>query len=470
MSSKEELREAIRRIAKADSKDLSQCLQEVREDSNVNDCRLERIVVVLDSDAEREPVPKRPKLSNVRSTKPGPRETEPTNSSQEYHEPSTGCLNPSTSHLSKPEKSLTPAEHHNRSPTPPPKEPTVVRDGLIKHLAEIKQLTQTCPCELQSHNVGDDEDFRIRDIQSETTKLNAFRASLAYWSLAVEFHEYEVQQIKTQRDKILAPPRLNRLYAEDYSRQNSNKRLSRWTREKGFKQLEKTVRRHVEYGQRLCVISKRLSDGWGPKSCSFIPIMIHTFMARKIKLSHSLLEKNMSSVINDKQIYQANVQHQSWLDACFAVYHRRDSLPEAFKHTCGASHQSPRIDVSSAHLSALNDQRLAEESRTADRLTSPSTFDLMQCQPNATTNIFAEDSKFWCKWFRRDLTLVIANLYPAEETMSSVDLASHLTWNTQFEDGETMSSVNLASHLTWNTQFENDAAALMPEFVWASAK
>ena len=405
MSSKEELREAIRRIAKADSKDLSQCLQEVREDSNANDCRFERIVVVLDSDAETEPVLKRPKLSNVRSTKARPTETEPTSNSRDYHEQSADCLDSSTPHPSKPDTSLvTPQEphrpslalpgHHNRSPTPPPGEPTVIRDGLLKYLAEIKQLTQRCPCELQSNSVVDDDDYRIRDIQSETTKLNAFRASLAYWSLAIEFHEYEVQHIKTQHGNTSILPRLNRLYAKDYARQNSNKHLSQWTRKKGFKQLEKTIRRHVESGQRLCVISKRLCDGWGLESCSFIPIMIRTFMATKVQISHSFLEKNMTSIIGNNQIRQASVQHQSWLDTCYVVYHQRDGLPEAFQHTCGTADQSLRIDVNSTRISALNDKRLAEESRTVERPTSPSTFDLVQCQPNATTDAFAEDSKF----------------------------------------------------------------------------
>ena len=413
--------EAIRRIAKASPQDLSQCLQEVREDLNANDCRFERIVVVLNSDAETEPVSKKPKLSNVRSNNLEPSETEPTKNSQsailnglsaspaasKYHEPSTGCHSSSTPHPSQPKNSLvtlrephrsslTSSEYHYRS-TAPPDEPTAIRDGLIKYLAEIKQLTRMCPCELQSRNAIEEEDFRIRDIQSETTKLNAFRASLAYLSLALEFHEYEAQEIKNQHGNTSVSPRLERLYAKDYARQKSTKRLSQWIHRKGFREADKPIRKHVETGQRLCVINKRLSDGWGLKSCSFIPIMIRTFMTRYFRSSHSVLERNMTAIISNNQIRQASIRHQNWLDTCYRVYHQRDSLPEVFQHTCGASDQSPSIDISSVHFSTLNNKTLGEESGTADRSTSPSTFDLMQRQPNSTTNAFAEDHKFWCK-------------------------------------------------------------------------
>ena len=184
----------------------------------------------------------------------------------------------------------------------------------------------------------DDEDFRIKDIQNEADGFNAFKASLAYMSLALEFHEYEVQQLKHQHDDSSVQPHLSRLYAGQYHiRGKRNKRTGAWIREKRFKQSENCIRKHLACGQKLCLVGKRLADGWSLESKygSLIPILIRTFMSTKFQSSCSALDRNMPSLIDDDEIRQLAMQYHDWLDTCNAVYHKRDGLLEGFRHTCG---------------------------------------------------------------------------------------------------------------------------------------
>ena len=165
------------------------------------------------------------------------------------------------------------------------------------------------------------------------------------------------------------------------------------------------MRKCLECGQKLCTFGKRISDGWGLESTSLIPVLICTFMPTKLRFSYAILDQNMPSLIEDNQIRQLGSQHQDWVNSCITVYHQRNSLPKAFKHTCGTTDHPERIRVDSTRISAMSDEELVREPGAADRLTGSSAFDVLEFETNASTDAFANETlynigngKFWCTW------------------------------------------------------------------------
>ena len=426
MLSREELIEAIRRVVKADPKDLSQCLQEVREQPHQEDCKFKRIFIVLDSDSDSDTdsdtatktkrSSKKPKLSNNISisgpaqSKPADTEnssctlqpashqdtlpSEPLSAPFKDHESTTRCPNlppigAAPNHSSPP----CPLAESNDSPVDQPSNSsTGLKDKLKKRLSEVRQLTLKCPCELHSQYISD-EDFRIKDIQNEAVGLNAFKASLAYMSLALEFHEYEVQ---LQRGDISLEPRLSR--KGEYKPSNKrSKHTAKWIDRKGFKQPLETTRKQLACGQKMCLTGARIADEMGLESGSFIPIMMRTFMSRIMsRISWTNLNKSIPSLIDDDEVRQLAILNHNWLNICNTVYHKRDGLPRDFQHTCGITNHESRNDhtqrIDSESVRALVRSE-AEQPGPMGELTNSAGLRVLQSGTSTTALYDAGESK-----------------------------------------------------------------------------
>ncbi|MCJ1333710.1 hypothetical protein MMC10_010410 [Thelotrema lepadinum] len=388
----EQLETALKFIATTDLKRLNRCIEKVREIPGYENSNVKRIIINLDSDTEteQEQASKRPKTADSRKDQDQipPREVQANSTVQSANNqnaspapaPSlpSSSPDPSSAQSTTVDCDVQPTAHQNVSSVPcqslntsspisrhpesadptnlparpsgpvPSKEEqsSILLDGLKKRLTDCRSLVQTCPCELKTRLV-ENEDFRLRDIRNEINGTNTFKASLAYLSLALEFHEYEVKRIQTEYLYSAIQPRLHRLYNKDYN--NSSKYTPAWICEKGLKENKKLVIQHVNYGQRICLLRKRIADGLGLEECqgSIISVLIRTFLSKKlVRLSWTNLEKNVASLIADQEVRQLIEQHQDWFKKCNIVYHHRNGLPEGFQHTCSRGHSNSVISCS----------------------------------------------------------------------------------------------------------------------------
>ena len=215
---------------------------------------------------------------------------------------------------------------------------------LERNKAQIDQLLTLCPCTFALRSTNN-EDFRLRDIRAEEMGTNAFKASLAYLSFALEFHDYELSQCKNSISQSL--PRLELLYNHQHSRSKTH-RFRRWTQEKGIENSVQS-RRALTIGLKMCLLRRLVADGYNLKQeeSSIVVAMIRTFYRGYFpNISWNELFKRAASLNECDAALRLVKDSGAWFHDCYWLYNLQDEVPHSFRHKCDLQLQDPLSDLS----------------------------------------------------------------------------------------------------------------------------
>ena len=215
---------------------------------------------------------------------------------------------------------------------------------LERNKAQIDQLLTLCPCTFALRSANN-EDFRLRDIRAEENGTNAFKASLAYLSFALEFHDYELSQCKNSISQSL--PRLELLYNHQHSRSKTH-RFRRWTQEKGIENSVQS-RRALTIGLKMCLLRRLVADGYNLKQeeGSIVVAMIRTFYRGYFpNISWNELFKRAASLNECDAALRLVKDSGAWFHDCYWLYNLQDEVPDSFRHKCDLQLQDPLSDLS----------------------------------------------------------------------------------------------------------------------------
>ena len=361
MSARERIWNALTIVMKEDEKLVDQCVKEFRKAPPIPDKR-KIVIAINDSESEDENVPIAPVSRKRKRIMEGSKSR-----SEQEQESVDHFISPPDSGLRIRSNSMQRYRTHSRSsnrswsqgsctvdfslsPIMSPGEVSSRMDLatiLEREFANMRGLLGTCPCRVSGRDSSNDEDFRLRDIQSERTRINQFKASMAYLSLAAEFHAYEVQQHQ-MFSKQEPKPKLQLLCEGQYDmyrKHAKNRRVATWAELKGFKDL-KLIKESVTLGRKLCFLRILLTKELNlrdEQQCSIIPVLLRTFATKRLNtITWEELAGDAKSLARSNRASELLKKWQDWFSACSKAYcNANGNVLVSLRHTCELGSSTP---------------------------------------------------------------------------------------------------------------------------------